>query len=48
VQSGSAIHLRKIDVGALTNQSLQRGGVASHDRVGNIATGGVYLGDNTE
>ena len=47
-QSGCAIHLLKIDVGTLTNEVLERGVVAPHDSVGDVATGGMQLDDYAE
>ena len=43
-----AVHLWMIDVGTLTNASLKRGIIAPHDSIGNVATGGTQLDDDTE
>jgi hypothetical protein len=43
-----AVHLWMIDVGTRTNASLKRGIIAPHDSIGNVATGGTQLDDDTE
>jgi hypothetical protein len=48
VQSGRAIHLWTVDIGTLANETRERGGVAPHHSVSNVAARGRHRNNQAE